>query len=174
MCFYRHYAIHGAVCDRKKSRLPVEFRRFDDSSPPVQSVPDRHDTGGLFGKLQAEKSAYQPSPITKMLLPPRHGSETSNIGKSLKRKREDEVPARPRRSDENLSLVDLLKRCQSSRGAGSSEPITPKQNGSQHPAQVTYDLPAWLPKFKERPPRSLAPPAFAQSQKKISAEEFDT
>lgn len=154
--YYRHYAIHGTVSDRRGNPLPPRRMSTDVVGGAAQNNDQNGDTGGLLGKLQAEKSAYAPPPSMRTI-PPTHRHEASNIGSPLKRKRDSDTPVQSKDTGKTLSLVDLLNQSQSAQSPPVPSPVTLKTPANKRPPPVTYDLPSWLP---QKPP-----PAPANSQK---------
>ena len=149
--YYRHYAIHGTVSDKDGHLLPPQRVSPDTVGRADQNNYQHGNTGGLLGKLQAEKSAYAPPPstqaVTSMSRP-----EASNISRPLKRKRNSDTPKPSNNTGKNLSLADLLKQSQSTKATRAPTSVTSKTTASKHPPPVTYDLPSWVPQPQERPP----------------------
>ena len=144
--YYRHYAIHPTVGERKAlpRRPPPKRISFDasggagpDPAPPV-------DTGGLRGMLQAEDSAYAAPPSTQVN-PVASQQQPSNIGKPLKRKRDSDAPpsSQTKPDGKAMSLVDILKQSQSAKSPPKPSPVTPKTMTNMYPPPVKYDLPSW-------------------------------
>lgn len=153
--FYRHNAIHETVAARKPAaRAAAAAKRTSSSwirlpSAATPMVPQgEEDTGGLSAMLQAE-TASSALALVKPLLA-QSGPSTSNIGRPLKRKRDETAPpARP--SDQPLSLADLLRQSETAKA-----PAPTNENGGKPTpvaAPVAYELPSW----------QTPPPALRQS-----------
>ena len=149
--YYRHYAIHPTLEERKTMpRVPGPRLGLDPirAQPPMyfgrtaQNEEKVADTGGLFGRLQAEKSAYVPPPNTQVT-PVTGRQEASNIGKPLKRKRDSEYTVPSSEPGKPLSLVELLRQSESAGSPSARSVSTPKSASNRHPPPVTYDLPSW-------------------------------
>jgi len=144
--FYRHYAIHSSVADRKHLPRPPRAPRTSRMSGEDA---ESDDEGGLLGRLQGEKTAF--------ITPGTAGHDyrgSSNIGKPLKRKRDEDTPSK---KGKPLSLVELLRQSQASNGekTAAQQSTPPASKASNlHPPPVTYDLPAWLP---PAPPPAAVP-----------------
>jgi len=160
--YYRHYAIHCTVAERKaaaRSQItgsPHIPTPSSSTNPrpleprPLEVEPPQSDTGGLLGTLQAEKSAYaEPTPPQ----PP-----ASNIGRPLKRKRDTGKPPPPPAGDlaKPLSLFELLIESEDAQARPTVPQITPKVKGRNIAPPVSYDLPAWqtAPQAPSHPYRS--------------------
>ena len=138
--FYRHYAIHSSVAERKALPRPPRAPQ-----PATGKGSAGNQDGGLLGRLQSEKSAFATPPV------PGSGSQGgSNIGRPLKRKRDEETPSKP---DKSLSLVDLLR--QSEAPEKPTTPVKPAPR-SMHPPPMNYDLPSW--QAPPPPPPQAKPP----------------
>lgn len=157
--YYRHYAIHKSVADRRPPVRDAPKKRLGPRKTKSLggAIADAtEDTGGLLGQLQAEQaadivgySAPQARQIESPMSPPaRH--EPSNIGRPLKRKRVSE-PAK-QESDEPLSLMELLAQ---SRSAASLVAIGPPPAPTSASGPLQYDLPPW----QAPRPVAKAPPA---------------
>ncbi|CAK4030285.1 hypothetical protein AC579_2969 [Lecanosticta acicola] len=150
--YYRHYAIHQTVAERKPPARP----------PPRPRV--QKESGGLAAELQRETSnqaeqyassalqmvnnPYQESPLAAR-------SENSNIGRPLKRKRDYGPLAAmqtPRDPNKTLSLMELLKQSDTANApTPASETAKPKLSNTAPP--VNYELPSW-----QTPPPNLNKP----------------
>ncbi|KAK5687062.1 hypothetical protein LTS10_001199 [Elasticomyces elasticus] len=134
--YYRHYAIHSAVADRRPPARPVPVHK---AKPPRASAPaNAHthiappepDTGGLLGALQDQNSAFE------VPMPGR-----SDPSKSLKRKRTSDVPVR-RDPNKPLSLVELLQQSESAQSPIEKAEIKPTAH-TLVPPPIEYNLPSW-------------------------------
>ncbi|KAI5362217.1 Putative zn(2)-C6 fungal-type DNA-binding domain-containing protein [Septoria linicola] len=163
--YYRHNAIHDTVAARKPApratsgvkRTSSSWIKLSNSGAAVTSnfIPrGEEDTGGLSAMLQAE-SAKSKSPVIDSSPSVRPRPPSSNIGRPLKRKREDiDRPAPvPRQSNQPLSLADLLRQSETARAP---PPSSDTRNTKTTPgaAAVAYDLPPW-----QTPPPPLNRPA---------------
>lgn len=142
--FYRHYAIHSSVAERKaappKPRIAAEVGHGASDKPA--------ESGGLLGRLRNEESAFAPSPT-----PGSASQDGSNIGRPLKRKRNEDTPSRPGKP---LSLFELLKQSEAQEKKKSPTSEKPSQTPtSTHPPPINYDLPSW----QAPPPPAPAPQA---------------
>lgn len=154
--YYRHYAIHQTVAERKPPPRP----------PPRAKIPrPERESGGLAAALQRETSQqaeqyagsalrvmenpYQESPLASR-------SENSNIGRPLKRKRDYAPPApmqAPRDPSKPLSLMELLRQSDTANAPSPvSETAQPKAASMAPP--VNYELPSW-----QTPPPALTRPS---------------
>ena len=175
--FYRHYAIHPKVKERTPyPRAPRKLKMPNAISPPLPSgsldqnsdqttnqnvSQGDEETGGLFGKLQNMRFAYvDPSASSKpQAMAEANASQASNIGRPLKRKREDE-PVYSRPSGKVLSLAEILKQSQTAKPPPNSQQTnTPRPNGNAHPPPMEYFLPSW-----QMPPPTPRPPVNKQPQ----------
>lgn len=152
--FYRHNAIHETVAARKPAaraaaaakRTSSSWIRLPSAATPI--APQGEDTGGLSAMLQAETAS---SALALVKPPPaQSGPSTSNIGRPLKRKRDETAPP-GRLSDPPLSLADLLRQSETAK----APPPTNESGGKSTPgaAAVAYELPSW----------QTPPPALRQS-----------
>ena len=147
--YYRHYAIHASVAERKPPpRAPPRAKKEKTStgvggSKKAQRQQDG-DAGGLLGTLQAEKSAYSEDGATKL------GDE-----RPRKRKRDSGMGPPPPRADPNkpLSLMELLKQSEHARSPPPEPVITKTAPVSFAPPPVEYALPSW-----QAPPPPPPPP----------------
>ena len=155
--YYRHYAIHPTIAERRalKTQRPrrESYNTFGEEEPRDHN---QIDTGGLFGKLQSEKSACSAPPRPQAQAVSQQ-QQASNVGRPLKRKRDSDASEGPKESGKPLSLVDLLKKSAKieSRVAPSPSPNTSTQNGAR-PPPVNYDLPSW--QKPPTPPTAPQPP----------------
>ncbi|KAK3718203.1 hypothetical protein LTR37_005318 [Vermiconidia calcicola] len=162
--YYRHYAIHPTVEERRtlpKAGPQVRQQRgqieLADGESPYGY--DAASAGGLLGRLKAETAALNAA--FKGRRAPKHTpaptadgqQQHSNVGKPLKRKRDSDAPLQVSKSGKPLSLVELLRQSEAAK-----EPLpqqkSEKSNSrpSTQPPPVTYDLPSW-----QRPPPAPAP-----------------
>lgn len=159
--YYRHYAIHQTVAERKPPARPPP--RAQGARGPRTEV--QRESGGLAAALQRESSLqaeqyastalqmvdnpYQESPLAAR-------SENSNIGRPLKRKRDHGPPPAamqtPRDPSKPLSLIELLKQSETANAPNqASEAPQPRTNLAP---PVIYELPSW-----QTPPPVLNRPA---------------
>ena len=151
--YYRHYAIHPTITERKSLPRPRRLHRESFGAFETDDQ-DGMDNGGLHGRLQAEKSAFSAPPKIQAATVVNR-EHVSNIGKPLKRKRDSDTPMQPRDPTKPLSLFELLK--QSGSAAAPLPPSSSKPaNASVHPPPVNYDLPSW----QKPPPPPPAPPVL--------------
>lgn len=151
--YYRHYAIHPTISERRSlPKRPQQQRQSYDSYPGSEEHDySRVDSGGLFGKLQAETSAFSAPPKIQPLVVVAQ-QQVLNIGRPLKRKRDSDAPTQPRDLSKPLSLVELLKQSESAASPPPSR-ATPARNGV-NPPPVNYDLPSW----QKPPPMPIPTP----------------
>jgi hypothetical protein len=174
--FYRHYAIHPTVKERKPfARAPRSTaKRRPNYARPLPNLSldadadqntnqnisqDGEDTGGLFGKLQEMRFAYVKSsaPPKAQTMAEANASQAPNIGRPLKRKREDENVL-PRPPSKVLSLAEILKQSQIAKSPPNpKEMTTPESNGNARPPPMEYSLPSW-----QMAPSAPPPPAPEQ------------
>ncbi|KAK1064755.1 hypothetical protein LTR74_008470 [Friedmanniomyces endolithicus] len=155
--YYRHYAIHTAVADRKAVPRPAPTHRPKGarSSLPTKLYPElappEPDMGGLHGALQdqrmtstnAEGAASYPD-RTEVYVP------------SRKRKRPWEVPAPP--PNKPLSLLELLQQSEGAKSPTATQKADVKPTStSALPPPVDYNLPSWQPPAPP-PPFPVATP----------------
>lgn len=145
--YYRHYAIHPKVKERKpvrksSSMLLQDYNPPGSSQPPIQS---NEETGGLFAKLQAENSAYGAPPKTQAMAEV-NSIQASNIGRPLKRKRDTDAPVQSRNPDKAPSLAELLKQSEAAKPKPQSKsPPAKTAKANARPPPLNYDLPSWQP-----------------------------
>ena len=145
--YYKHYAIHPKVKERKPMRKSSSVL-LQDYQPPGSSQPrtqDSEETGGLFARLQAESSAYGAPPKTQAMAEV-NTHQASNIGRPLKRKRDTDSPIQSRNPDRALSLAELLKQSETAKPKPQprSTPAKPAKANAR-PPPLDYDLPSWQP-----------------------------
>lgn len=130
--FYRHYAIHSSVAERRA--MPRTPRQRASIGGEGSEVAQPTESGGLLGRLQNEESAF--------VSPPGSGSQgASNVGRPPKRKRDQDTPNRPGKPP---SLVDLLKQSEASEKAKAKPPDKPAPaTAPMYPPPMNYDLPSW-------------------------------
>lgn len=139
--YYRHYAIHSTVADRAQVPRPPAVRRPFVSRGALLPQDVNSDlvakpSGGLLATLQAE--TYASSALAMV-----DSNEPSNIGRPLKRKR-DEGPAKPRNlPNKPLSLMELLSQSESAITPSDQSESNNRQNPARVPAPIAYDLPSW-------------------------------
>ncbi|KAF2213842.1 hypothetical protein CERZMDRAFT_117109 [Cercospora zeae-maydis SCOH1-5] len=155
--FYRHNAIHDTLAARKAApRTPGGVTRLSGDwlqtphTAPYSTPRSEEDSGGLSAMLQAETASSALAMVDSPTAP-RSVATTSNIGRPLKRKREDftrPIYTSPN-PDSSLSLADLLKQ-----SAAAGVPPSPSENSFskfiQGAAAVAYELPTW-----QKPPPSM-------------------
>ncbi|KAK0278997.1 hypothetical protein LTR01_007773 [Friedmanniomyces endolithicus] len=143
--YYRHYAIHSAVADRKAVPRPLPMHRAKGArsslpaKPYADLAPPEPDTGGLYSALQdqrtgsanAEGAASYPN-RSEVYVP------------SRKRKRPWEVPAPP--PNKPLSLLELLQQSEGAKSPTATQKadIRPMST-SALPPPIDYNLPSWQP-----------------------------
>jgi hypothetical protein len=155
--YYRHYAIHASVAERKAARFstPKPKRPVRLSGPPAPAtVPQRPiDRGGLLGALQSEQSAFdEPG---HMAPPPRPTAVPNN----LKRKRDADRPVMPMRDESNMSLADLLQQSEEASKPAPTDPNPKASAGYTVAPPVDYALPSW-----QAPPPPQPPPVRSPQQ----------
>ncbi|KAK4503073.1 hypothetical protein PRZ48_006500 [Zasmidium cellare] len=141
--YYRHYAIHATVAERKAAPRP----------PPRPKVPGEKksrpkETGGLLATLQAEN-------VASSALAAMEPTQPSNIGRPLKRKRDSGGPppiVQSKDWNQGMSLMDLLR---NSDTANAPQPAAEIAKPVRQPAKapVAYELPSW-----QSPPPPLNQP----------------
>lgn len=101
--------------------------------------------------LQAETASSALAMVDSSPTVPSSTPTTSNMGRPLKRKREEFARPRPASyaADQNLSLADLLRRSETARVAP-APPGNSYNNFLQGAAAVAYELPSW-----QKPPPSI-------------------
>lgn len=163
--YYRHYAIHSSVADRKAPARPLP--KFRAPRPAVERItepaPPPPDTGGLFGTLQNETSAFEDTGFNPPISAP-HRADLPKAARPQKRKRDSDLHAPPDPS-KPLSLVELLRQSESAASPASSQKEQPKPSvNSNVPPPVDYNLPSW-----QAPPPP--PPAPAQQYQPKQAQQ---
>ncbi|CAK1365338.1 hypothetical protein CB0940_08923 [Cercospora beticola] len=163
--FYRHNAIHETVAARKAAprtpgrppRVPGDWTRAPNSAPPYAPRGEQDD-GGLSAMLQAETASSALAMVDSSPTVSRPAPTTSNMGRPLKRKREEFARPRPASyaADQSLSLADLLRRSETARVAP-APPGNSYNNFLQGAAAVAYELPSW-----QKPPPSINRPPGGQ------------
>lgn len=158
--YYRHYAIHASVAERRPPPRPAPRAKHERVSSGRKAgkvqLRQEEDTGGLLGTLQAERTAYD-GPATTQPTPTR--PESSSTGKPLKRKRDSGMGPPPPRNNPNkpLSLADLLKQSEDARSPPPAATASPTPAvSSSVPPPVEYSLPSWQAPAPPPPP----PPAY--------------
>lgn len=138
--YYRHYAIHATVAERKAAPRPPKPRvSAGEKRAPME-------TGGLLATLQAEN-------VATFALAAMDSPKTSNIGRPLKRKRESGGPiTQSKEWDQGISLMDLLRHSDT---ANVPQPAAEIAKPVRAPAKasVAYELPSW-----QSPPPPLNTP----------------
>lgn len=167
--YYRHYAIHPKVKERKTVRRPSQSRRQDSQAagPHLARGEISEETGGLAGVLQEQTQTYTYTAARKLssIAPPRpqamaevNTQQASNIGKPLKRKRDSDMSVQSRVPGKTLSLAELLKQSETAKPQRSTPPKAPKATQTARPPPLNYDLPSWqmppAPPVRPRPPSS--------------------
>ena len=166
--YYRHYAIHPKVKERKPHRYHSDGLR-QNYHPPGSQLPRNQESeaaGGLAGKLQEQNYAYT-APIKPPVAPPpkpqamaeANTHQVSNIGKPLKRKRDSDTPIQSGDSSKPLSLAELLKQSESAKPKKATPPKATKATPDARPPPLNYDLPSW-----QMAPPSMAPQPQGQQQ----------
>ncbi|KAK5150695.1 hypothetical protein LTS14_009978 [Recurvomyces mirabilis] len=136
--YYRHYAVHPSVADRRPAPRPPPRQRTSQSEDDFNYLPvaaPEPDTGGLLGQLRDQSTAYEgPARMAPPTAPQR-----TPATKSLKRKRE--VEQSPQSSSKPLSLFELLQQSETAK----IPDATPNSNSKTHaiPPPVEYNLPSW-------------------------------
>lgn len=162
--YYRHYAIHSSVAERKPYPRPPPKQRRERGSmndDDLVQLRQEEDTGGLLGTLQAEGS-MQPSPATMH-------SEGPKVGRPRKRKRDSDMappPPPPRDPGKPLSLSELLRQSDDAKTSTAAPLPPPKPAATYNPPPVEYALPSWQapppppppPHAHHQPPPSSGPP----------------
>lgn len=139
--YYRHYAIHSTVADRAQVPRPPAVRRPFVSRgallpQDVNSNLVAKPSGGLLATLQAE--TYASSALAMV-----DRTEPSNIGRPLKRKRDD-GPAKPRNlPSKPMSLMEILSQSESAIKSSTASDSNNRQPPSRMPAPIAYELPSW-------------------------------
>ncbi|KAF2171722.1 hypothetical protein M409DRAFT_50380 [Zasmidium cellare ATCC 36951] len=130
--YYRHYAIHATVAERKAAPRPPPKPR----TPGEQNSRPK-ETGGLLATLQAEN-------VASSALAAMEPAQPSNIGRPLKRKRDSGGPPIVQSKDWNqgMSLMDLLRQSDT---ANAPQPPPEAAKPARQPAKapVAYELPSW-------------------------------
>ncbi|TKA76419.1 hypothetical protein B0A55_05186 [Friedmanniomyces simplex] len=161
--YYRHYAIHSAVADRRPAMRPVPVHKpkAAQSSLPAklyaELAPPEPDTGGLLGALQDQRGAFaNAQSATSSTSRP----EASSTGKSLKRKRAFDVPAPRRDPNKPLSLLELLQQSEGAKSPTATEKAEIKPTAhTALPPPIDYNLPSWQAPAPPPPVPIAAPPA---------------
>ena len=166
--YYRHYAIHPTLSESKSKPRPGPARaRQGAISGNEPNSPEEVATEGLFAKLKNKKSVFIPPPHDRGTTPGSR-SEPSNIGKTLKRKRDSDMAPASRDSGKPLSLVELLKQSQSATSLPTPSPSTSKTTSNTQPPPVSYDLPSW----QQPPPMPTNGPQEKPSQPSQNGSQF--
>ncbi|KAK1078081.1 hypothetical protein LTR33_007539 [Friedmanniomyces endolithicus] len=155
--YYRHYAIHTAVADRKAVPRPAPTHRPKGarSSLPTklyaELAPPEPDMGGLHGALQNQRMTS-----TNVEGAASYPNRTEVYVPSRKRKRPWEVPAPP--PNKPLSLLELLQQSEGAKSPTATQKadVKPTSN-SALPPPIDYNLPSWQPKAPP-PPFPVATP----------------
>jgi len=150
--YYRHYAIHSTVADRKAARYTAKPRKVSELSTGATPYPIQQRQVSLIGALQGEGTAFPDSNST----PPPPQPTPPNPGASLKRKRDSDMPIPSSKSpEETISLAALLRR---SEAASRPTPpdLQPKiPTGYSVAPPVDYALPSW--QTPPAPPPAVSP-----------------
>ncbi|KAK4546542.1 hypothetical protein LTR36_001759 [Oleoguttula mirabilis] len=178
--YYRHYAIHSSVAERRPAPRQAPRARKERVSSGREDggqvqLRQEEDTGGLLGTLQAEHSAYtEPANMH----PPPVPTEASSVGRPLKRKRDSGMGPPPPRQDPSkpLSLVDLLKQSEDARSPPPPPPASPTPAApSYNPPPVEYSLPSWqAPPPPPPAPAHLPPQQASQGMRYQSSSNGST
>ncbi|SMR50202.1 unnamed protein product [Zymoseptoria tritici ST99CH_3D1] len=135
--YYRHYAIHSTVAERKPpERPPPGSRRLYNSRAPAVSA----EAHGFENPEMYDQPMYGDAPPSG-----------SNIERPLKRKRGQPKSSTPIASTAKpLSLADILRQSSSANVSDDKSPpfptssnATPQQSQNTNPPPVNYELPSW-------------------------------
>ncbi|KAK5118411.1 hypothetical protein LTR62_002925 [Meristemomyces frigidus] len=135
--YYRHYAIHSSVAERKGAPKPPGGHRvmhrsnMQHNHPPAGGA--EPDTGRLLGHLQDQDTPYKAlQPLAPFRTPSTQG------GKSNKRKRDEstsDATVKP------LSLFEILQQSDTAKAPEVMPKTVPKPSAA--PPPVEYNLPSW-------------------------------
>lgn len=138
--YYRHYAIHSTVADRKAVKYTAKPRKVSDLSSSATSSPVAQRQVNLLGTLQGEGTSSPGSSI----MPTHSRSSPLNPGASLKRKRDPDMPKLSNNSsEETMSLAALLQRSEAASRPSAFELQAKVQSSYSVAPPVDYVLPSW-------------------------------
>lgn len=160
--YYRHYAIHKSVAERRPVGRPPKSKTMTMYSPDVNgqayasAAQAEPDTGGLFGQLQNEHSAVNSFGQTQA---PRAEMPPPQM-KPLKRKRGSEGPSAYRDPNKPMSLVELLQQSEAAKAPAANDNLLLKNHSNNSiPPPVDYALPSWqTPPSVPRNAKGYQPP----------------